>query len=680
MCLLFSQLLVNPADPKTAGTAFLQLSLRALATMFLPPVFLHFFLSFPRRSGILSKLPGGAVLLYAPAIAMVPAIVKFEADIVLYGRTPSPSVLAFEAAAAVLFVVMGILGIVAFLASVRRITSPLLRRSLRWVLPGTALGVLPPLAMGAILNLNPSLQIPGERYVFLSYVLVPLSFAHAIMRYGLMDLELVMKRSVVYAALTAFLVAGYYLVAVVLGSYVARLTGTGQTLLSFASVFAAALLFVPVRDRLQEFVDRSFYKSLYNYRKTLRQFSGALASFMERDEIVRLLVHRLPEVLEVERAALFARVGRDQTLHLADTRGFGEGEIPLGAFQPSRSLAAWWRELGGPVPLEETSLPHRLESLPDAERSLLRSLAPGVLVVLPGEREIEGILALGPKRSGDAYRAADLELLATIGDQAGTALLGTQLRDEALEKRRLEEELAVARRIQSSLLPARLPVREGLELAAMTRPCRQVGGDFYDFLDLGSEGLALAVADVSGKGVPAALILSNLQATLRAEAGPGRSPLPVVRRINQRLCGDLQPGSFASLLFGHLDVAGGTFRYVNAGHPAGLLLRNGGELSRLNEGGILLGVEAQARYDVGVAPFEPGDLLLLYSDGVTDVLNAEEEEFGAERLERILPSIAHLPVQGILEAIVGQVEQFVGGNLPDDLTILVARALPAGSA
>jgi sigma-B regulation protein RsbU (phosphoserine phosphatase) len=245
----------------------------------------------------------------------------------------------------------------------------------------------------------------------------------------------------------------------------------------------------------------------------------------------------------------------------------------------------------------------------------------------------------------------------------------------------MEEELAVARRIQASLLPAKLPSRDGLELAAITRPCRQVGGDFYDLLDFGSEGLGLAVADVSGKGVPAALILSNLQATLRAEAGAGRSPLPVVRRINQRLCGDLQPGSFASLLFGHLDVTQRTFRYVNAGHPAGLLLRRDGALARLGEGGLLLGVESHARYDVGVAPFEPGDLLLLYSDGVTDVLNSAEEEFGAERLEEMLPTLAHLPLQGIVDGIVQQVERFVGGNLPDDLTILVARAVPiSGSA
>lgn len=676
MCLLFGVILLPDPEPGLAGTAFLHYAARALATLFLPPIFLHFFLTFPRKAKALDRIPVGAAFLYAPAVAMVPFVIKFAADQVLYGRPPSTAVFLFEQVAAILFVVMSVLGLLVFVGSVRRITSPLLRQSLRWVLPGMALGVLPPLAVGTILNLRPTLEIPGDRYIFLTLVLVPLSFAHAIFRYGLMDLELVVKRSAVYAALTALLVAAYYLVAVVLGSYVASLTGTGQTILSFSCVFAAALLFVPARDRLQELVDRTFYKSRYSYRKTLRRFSSALASFMEREDMVRFLLHRLPDILEVDRVALYLRSPRDETLELAGTRGFGDGELQLTAFRPSRTLVAWWRELGGPVPLEETENPHRLEQLPESERELFATLVPGVVVLLPGERGIEGALALGAKRFGDRFRAEDLELLATIGDQAGTALSGSRLHEEALEKRRMEEELDVARRIQKSLLPSRIPERPGLEIAAMTRPCRQVGGDFYDFVDFGSRGLGLAVADVSGKGVPAALILSNLQATLRAEAGPETSLVPVVRRINQRLCGDLEPGSFASLLFGRLDLDARQFQYVNAGHPAGLLFRKDGVLSRLSEGGLLLGVEATATYVMGVAPFEPGDLLVLYSDGVTDVLNEQEEEFGAERLEDLLPALASLPVAAILEVIVGHVERFVGGNLPDDLTILVARSTP----
>ncbi|MGH2570011.1 MAG: SpoIIE family protein phosphatase, partial [bacterium] len=320
--------------------------------------------------------------------------------------------------------------------------------------------------------------------------------------------------------------------------------------------------------------------------------------------------------------------------------------------------------------------PEQIRRLADGERELLQALDAAVLVPLPRERRIEGLLVLGPKRSGDRYRAEDLELLATLGDQAGTSLSSSLLYEEALERRRLEEELAVARRIQKTLLPSRVPSPAGIEIAATTRPCREVGGDFYDFLDFGSRGLGLAVADVSGKGVPAALILSGLQATLRAEASPKSEPEPVVAKINQRLCAsDVGSGGFASLLYGRLDPRDRSFRYVNAGHPAGIVVRRDGSLSRLETGGILLGVETDATYTAGRETFAPGDLLLLFSDGVTDVLNQDDEQFGDARLATLVPRLAHLPVAAVIESIVSAVETFVGGSLPDDLTILVAKFL-----
>jgi sigma-B regulation protein RsbU (phosphoserine phosphatase) len=263
-----------------------------------------------------------------------------------------------------------------------------------------------------------------------------------------------------------------------------------------------------------------------------------------------------------------------------------------------------------------------------------------------------------------------------LGDQAGTALSSSRLHEEALDRRRLEEELAVAKRIQASLLPDEVPQPPGVEIAAVTRPCHEVGGDFYDFLDFGAAGLGLAVADVAGKGVPAALILSGLQATLRAEAGGDEPPEPIVRKINERLCQDVQPGSFASLLYAHLDVDRRRIRYVNAGHPAGLVIRRDGSLQRLEEGGILLGVERTATYVSGEHQFETGDLLLLYSDGVTDVLNELDEEYGQERLEKLLPRLAHLSPRAVMETIISSVEGFVGGTLPDDITLLVAKFLP----
>jgi sigma-B regulation protein RsbU (phosphoserine phosphatase) len=677
MCLAFARIMMPEAALQSTGTFLVDKIVQDAAMMFLPAVLLHFFLCFPQKSRLLARRPRVAWLLYLPAIVGLPLAVVFDVEMVLEGLPASSAALVFEQVTALLFVAMIVAGVWTFLRGVRSMSSPLLRRSVRWVLPGTALGILPPLALAAILNVDPSLEIPGDRYVFVTFVLVPLSFAHAIFRYGLMDLELVVKRSVVYTALTALLVAVYYLVAEVLASWLVERTGTGRTVLSFAVVFAAALLFVPVRDRIQALVDRSFYRKRYSYRRTLRTFSNALATMMERDELVSLLVNRLPAVLDVERATLFVRSPTDQTLRLAETRGVAETDVPLPAFQPSEGLLAWWREFEGPIPVDAARHPEQIRRLAEGERELLQALDAAVLVPLPRERRIEGLLVLGPKRSGDRYRAEDLELLATLGDQAGTALSSSSLYEEALERRRLEEELAVARRIQKTLLPSHIPSPAGIEIAATTRPCSEVGGDYYDFLDFGTRGLGLAVADVSGKGVPAALILSGLQATLRAEASPKSEPEPVVARINQRLCADVGSGGFASLLYGLLDPRDRSFRYVNAGHPAGIVVRRDGSLTRLETGGILLGVETSATYDAGHETFEPGDLLLLFSDGVTDVLNQDDEQFGDARLATLAPRLAHLPVAAVIDSIVSAVETFVGGSLPDDLTILVAKFLPS---
>jgi serine phosphatase RsbU (regulator of sigma subunit) len=568
--------------------------------------------------------------------------------------------------------------VVSFLRGVRNITSPLLRRNMRFVLPGTALGILPPLLLAGLLALFPSLEIPGDRYAFITLVLVPLSFGHAIIRYGLLDLELVVKRSVVFAALTALLIIGYWLVAELVADLVGR-NGTQHTIVSFAVVGALALLFVPVRERVQALVERSLYGRQFDYRRTVREFSSLFATFLERDELVRILVERVPEVVGAGRAVLFLRTSRDEALRLGASPGFGPGEIPLPLFYPSNELLRWWAEFDGPVVVGSPGRhPDRFDRLPAEERQLLEALDPRVLVFLPRERTLEGLLLLGRKPDGERYRAEDLELLATLGDQAGTALSSSRLHEEALERRRLEEELAVARRIQASLLPASVPEADGLEIAAVTRPCLEVGGDFYDFLDLGDEALGLAVADVSGKGVPAALILSGLQATLRGEASAQSAPEPVVAKINARLCADVESGNFASLLYGHLDLRRRSFRYVNAGHPAGLVVRRDGSLRRLETGGLLLGVERTAEYAAGEHRFEEGELLVLYSDGVTDVLNEADEEFGQERLESLLPRLAHLPSRAVIDGIVAAVERFVGGTLPDDLTLLVAKFRPAG--
>ncbi|NNE43692.1 MAG: SpoIIE family protein phosphatase, partial [Gemmatimonadetes bacterium] len=676
MCVLISRIMLPVPELDGKGTMYFDRMGITLATLFLPPVVLHFFLNFPVRTRWATHSRWLPALIYLPSVVTGLVISPVEFDRIVRGIQVPPGANLIQAVTAVLSVGMIATAVGLFVHGARRVRSPVLKRSLKWVLPGTALGILPPLILTVILNINPSLEIPGDRYAFLTFVLVPLSFAHAIFRYGLMDLELVVKRSVVYTALTAMLVAVYYLVAEVLGSWVVARTGTGRTLLTFGVVFGAALAFMPIRDRMQRFVDRTFYRERYNYRTTLRDFSSAFARFLERDELVHLLVDELTELLGVERAALFVRSSPDDSLHLAGSRGVEDTVPPL--LHPSPSLLAWWRDSGGPVPVEPARDPRPLARLTLEEVALFDVLEPALLVFLRRERRVEGILFLGPKPAGDPYRAEDLELLATLGDQAGTALSSSRLHEEALERRRMEEELAVARRIQASLLPSEIPQPPGVELTAMTRPCLEIGGDFYDFLRVNGSDIGMAVGDVAGKGVPAALLLSTLQATLRAGADSDRDLEPIIEKINRRLCDDshTQPNRFASLLYGQLNPADRSFRYVNAGHPAGLVVGRDGSIRRLEEGGLLLGVQSGAEYSVGEVRFEPGETLLLYSDGVTDVLNAEGEDFGPARLEKLLPLVAHLSGPAIIERIVSSVDAFVAGGLPDDLTLLVAKFLP----
>jgi phosphoserine phosphatase RsbU/P len=678
MCMLFARLIL-PGDLPNGRIPFLVDKIFLdLANLVLPAVVLHFFLCFPQRAGWLQRNGKLAWLLYVPAIVGMPIAVAYDLDVVLAGAPISAAALAFQRIMALIFVGMIVWGVVTLVRGVRTVASPVLRRSVKWVLPGTALGILPPLLLAAILNLFHSVEIPGDRYAFITLALVPISFAHGIIRYGLMDLELVAKRSVVYTTLTALLIALYWFAAETVGRVFISVAAPGRTVVSFAVVFAAALLFVPVRDRVQSFVDRSLYRKRYSYRRTLQEFSRLFATFLEQEELVRLLVERLPMVLGTERVALFVRSSREESLHLAGTKGIGALDVPLPLFTPSEALLDWWREADGPVPVGSPNRTDRFDRLSEEEQVLFDGLDPEVLVFLPRERALEGLLVLGAKEGGESYHGEDLELLSTLGDQAGTALSSSRLHEEALERRRMEEELAVAKRIQASLLPSEVPRRDGVEIAAVTRPCHEVGGDFYDFLDFGADGIGLAVADVSGKGVPAALILSGLQATLRAEARPREAPEPIVRKINRRLCQDVSDGSFASLLYAHLDVEASRLSYVNAGHPAGLVVRRDGSVERLDEGGMLLGVEREAVYRAGERTFAAGDLLLLYSDGVTDVLNEADEEYGAPRLEALLPRLVHLSTDSLLENVIASVEAFVGGALPDDITLLVAKFLPRG--
>ena len=235
-----------------------------------------------------------------------------------------------------------------------------------------------------------------------------------------------------------------------------------------------------------------------------------------------------------------------------------------------------------------------------------------------------------------------------------------------------EEELKRAREIQQMLLPSTLPQPAGAQIAGAWQPAREVGGDYFDVIQLDEKRVGICVGDVAGKGITAALLMANLQASFRAFATADASPQVVCTKLNKFLCANTAPGKFVTFFYAVLDTDGRTLTYENAGHSPGLLLRSNGTTESLQGGGAVLGALPDWTYQDYVAKLQPGDKLLLSTDGITEAENAQLEEFGEERLVQAARAQDGSALD-IQRAIMQQVTNFCGGSFRDDATLLVLR-------
>jgi sigma-B regulation protein RsbU (phosphoserine phosphatase) len=241
-------------------------------------------------------------------------------------------------------------------------------------------------------------------------------------------------------------------------------------------------------------------------------------------------------------------------------------------------------------------------------------------------------------------------------------------RRDAKQQREFEE----ARLIQRGLLPTAMPQTSAVQLASSWQPANGVGGDCFDALTFPGGAVGLVIADVAGKGVPAALLMSNLQAAVRAFAQDGTAPSAVTASVNRLLCRNMASGRFVTFCYVRLDVATGRLTFANAGHNPPLLVHADGRIDTLAPGGTVLGVFAESTYEQGAFPIARGDRLVLYTDGITEGRNAAGDEFGEERLAGAAMAHRALGADDMLAAILKDVESFNGGTYEDDATLIVA--------
>ena len=399
----------------------------------------------------------------------------------------------------------------------------------------------------------------------------------------------------------------------------------------------------------------------YQELNTLFDLGKEFNRVLEPDQVVRLLTFSLLGQVGVNRYAVCLR--SEAKMEIATSRL----DTPI----DFETIADELCRIRTPMLLKE---PDRRGQLKEHGAYLLGK---GICALVPMiiQDETKGMILLGERARGTAFEPHDLEFLASLGNLASISIENARLFKEALEKQRMEEDLKIAREIQQGLLPLQLPEIPGWDLAAVNLPSRQVGGDYYDVIPLGNERFVVAIGDVSGKGTPAALLMSSVQASLRALAPLGDSLPSTTARINNLISRNTGGDKFITLIWGILDARDHVFRYVNAGHNHPFLLRAAGGIERLASGGLILGMMPDVGpYEEGEVRIDAGDTLYFFTDGVSEAMNPDLEDFTEERLEALLCTLAGARAADVIASVERAVsEHAAGAPQADDLTMLVVR-------
>ena len=393
---------------------------------------------------------------------------------------------------------------------------------------------------------------------------------------------------------------------------------------------------------------------------TLFDLGKEFGALLDPDKLVRLLVFSLLGQIGVSRYLICLKEGPDMKVVASRL----DGPIPQGELLASLS------KVKRPTLISDILVKHGTDP-----RDVLAGIGLRVIVPMEIQGKTKGLMVLGEKLSREKFSQADLEFLSSLANLAIISLENAHLFKEAIEKQKLEDELMIAREIQKGLLPSVLPSIPRMNIAATNVSSKQVGGDYYDVIPTMGGKFIIAIGDVSGKGSPAALLMANLQATIRALVPFEFRLGDLTGRVNDLMCQNTGGIRFVTFFWGLVDPAALTLNYVNAGHNYPYLVHADGSVDRLEKGGMILGVmKTSEPYEEATVHLRPNDLLLLFTDGVSEAMNTESIEYGEERLEALLRAHTNTSAQEIIEEIHRDVQAFSKGAPQfDDLTMMALK-------
>lgn len=404
----------------------------------------------------------------------------------------------------------------------------------------------------------------------------------------------------------------------------------------------------------------------------INDISTAINSTLSLEKIIELIVQRCIKHLRVEQGTvtlLESGGGEDQFRTMMRRADRSSGYMPL---HLDTQITGWMLVNKKPLVIDDLETDERFRTF-ESDGPLFRTLL-CVPLILKGR--IIGSLNVFNKRGGAHFTEADTRLLSIIASQSSQVIENARLYEEEQSLKRMREELQAAYNIQIGLLPREFPAIEGYDVAGRSIPAASVGGDYFDLIRLGDGRLFFCLGDISGKGMPAALLMSNMLATLRGQDLDAFPPAKILQRSNHQMYRSTDPERFSTLFLGILDPAAHLIRYGNAGHNHPVLVRGDGSVERLQTGDLVLGALDDLSFHEDGASLGRGDVLFVFSDGISEAINVEDEEFGEERICRLIADHRHEGAQRIVDEMVVAVGAHAC-EMPqrDDVTMVVVKRL-----
>jgi phosphoserine phosphatase RsbU/P len=558
------------------------------------------------------------------------------------------------------------------------------RRRLRVLTVGMTIG------MGSLLIffiLLPSLGIsPSSNHPWLAligltlFLIAPFTLAYVVLVQRAMDVRILIRMGARYALAKATLwVVQFVLVAVVAVQLLLPVLSKKQPQLSDAIgplIFFGIILVLRmgVRKRLQQWIDHKFFREAYDAERVLNELAEEVRRYTETEPLLETVARCIAETLHVDQIAMLLR--RGEYFVMQQSIGIMAGgtlSLPM-----QSSAVRYMTNSNEPARLYRNDPDAWYLMAGTAERYALDKMNAELLLPLPGRNRLMGVMALGPKRSEAAYSSADLKLLQALASQTGLALevseLARSLAMEAAQRERVNREIEIAREVQERLFPQEMPDLPGATVAGFCRPALGVGGDYYDVIDLGEGRVGLAVGDVSGKGISAALLMASLRASLRGVTLDGpRDFAKLMHKVNRLVYEASASNRYATFFFASYDPATHRLECVNAGHNPPVLLR-GSEVIRLEADGPVVGLLPFAPYTEQGLALEPGDTLILYTDGISEAMTNDDEEWGEERMISAALTAKNKSAGEVMDAIFTAADAFTAGAPQhDDMTLLVLK-------